>query len=65
MDPSRIVAIIVVILLLAVMLFRSIGFRRLNSGDAKDRALKIVYMVGLVIALLFAVGAVLWQTHLI
>jgi len=65
MDPSRIVAIVVIILLLAVMLFRSIGFRRLNSADKKDRSLKILYMVGLVIALLFAVGAVLWQTHII
>ncbi|HEY3991318.1 MAG TPA: hypothetical protein VGM01_00440 [Ktedonobacteraceae bacterium] len=65
MDPSRIVAIVVIILLLAIVLFRGIGFRRLNSADAKDRSFKIFYMVGLMIALLFIVGAVLWQIRII
>ncbi len=65
MDSSRIIALIVLALLLAIILFRSVNFRRLKSSNANDRSLKILYIVGLTIVLLFVVGEVLLQTHLI
>lgn len=65
MDPSRIIAIIVLVLLLAIVLFRGVNLRRLKSGNADDRSLKIVYIVGLMIALLFIVSEVLLQIHII
>lgn len=65
MDSSRVVAIIVLVLLLAVMLFRSLNLRRLKSANVRDRSLKIVYLVGLALVLLFVVGEVLLQTHII
>lgn len=65
MDLSRILAIIVIVLLLAIVLFRSVNLRRLKSVSAHDRSLKIIYIVGLAIALLFMVGEALLQTHII
>ena len=65
MDLSRILAIIVIVLLLAIVLFRSVNLRRLKSVSASDRSLKIIYIVGLAIALLFMVGEALLQTHII
>jgi len=65
MDLSRILAIIVIVLLLAIVLFRSVNLRRLKSVSASDRSLKIIYIIGLAIALLFMVGEALLQTHII
>jgi hypothetical protein len=64
-NPSRSIALVVLVLLLVIVLFRGINFRRLNSSNTKDRALKIFYIVGLMLVLLFVVSEVLLQTHII
>jgi ABC-type nickel/cobalt efflux system permease component RcnA len=65
MDSSGILAISIIVLALAVILFRIVNLRRLNSRNASDRSLKILYIVGLTIVLLFVVSEVLLQTHII
>ena len=65
MDFSRTAAILVLVLLIAIVLFRSMNIKRLTSGNKNDRLLKIFYIIGLSIVLLFAVGEVLLQTHII
>ncbi len=65
MDYSRTAAILVLALLLVIVLFRAVNIKRLTSSNKKDRLLKLFYIIGLTIVLLFAAGEVLLQTHII
>jgi hypothetical protein len=65
MNATRILALIVMVMIVGLVIFRGMNARRLTSRDARDRSLKIMYLLGLAITLLFIIGEVLIQTHVI